>query len=285
MTRSPLAAPSLLPLLLAVLLAVLPVLRATAKEEPWARWMRCDPLATAAVNHGLWGVFLGRHVRPGPDGIARVDYAGIDHADHDLLHRYLGQLQAVRISGYGKPEQMAFWINLYNALMLDKVLERYPVRSVRDITTSPGPYGDGPWGEKLARVEGEAISLDDIEHHILRPIWRDARVHYALTCAALGCPDLRAEPYVGATLEHDLDRAAIAFINHPRGVRIEDGRLRVSSLYAWFEADFGGSEMGVIRHLLTYAAPDLALRLQEHTSIAGHDFDWRLNDATLGSGS
>ncbi len=87
-----------------------------------------------------------------------------------------------------RAEQFPFWINLYNALTVKVVLDHYPVEIIRDIDISPGLFADGPWGKKLVTVEGEALSLDDIEHRILRPIWKDPRLHYVLNCAALGVP-------------------------------------------------------------------------------------------------
>jgi hypothetical protein len=105
-------------------------------------------------------------------------------------------------------------------------------------------------------------------------------VHYAVNCASLGCPDLLPRPLAAHDLDHALDMAAIAFVNHPRGVRVEaDGALHVSSIYVWFKDDFGGDDAGVIRHLMAYADPDLAMRLQRVGEIGGDGYDWRLNDA------
>lgn len=122
------------------------------------------------------------------------------------------------------------------------------------------------------------MSLDDIEHGVMRPTFRDPRVHYAVNCASVGCPNLRPRAWRAASLEADLDDAARAFVNHPRGVSVlADGRLRVSSIYQWFREDFGGNEAGVIAHLRQHAAPPLAAQLAQAGSIAGHDYDWALN--------
>ena len=142
---------------------------------------------------------------------------------------------------------------------------------------SPGLFADGPWGAKLITVEGEQVSLDDIEHRILRPIWRDPRVHYAVNCASLGCPDLHARAWIAEGLDASLDAAARTYVNHPRGARVEDGRLIVSSIYDWFEEDFGGSDAGVIAHLKTFAAPPLAQALSSITRVSDDRYDWRLN--------
>lgn len=258
---------------------------AAPAAEPWPRWERFDPRSTATVDHRAWAAFLHAYLRQGADGIGRVAYGAVAPADRAALASYLDQLQAVPVSRLDRPEQMAFWINLYNALTVATVIAHYPVRSIREIDISPGLFSRGPWRRQLASVEGEPLSLDDIEHRILRPIWRDPRVHYALNCAALGCPNLRPEPFTGHGLDQALDRAARAFVNDPRGLRLEADGLHVSSLYIWFEDDFGGDDAGVIRHLLAYARPAIAMQLQEFDRIASHSYDWRLNDASPAAGN
>jgi hypothetical protein len=250
---------------------------AAPKAALWPRWQRRDPASTARVDHGPWAAFLARHVRPQPDGLNLVAYREVGAAERAALAAYLEGLARVPVSGLAPDEQMAFWINLYNALTVRVVLDHFPVRSIRDIDISPGLLADGPWGARLVEVEGEPLCLDDIEHRILRPIWRDPRIHYAVNCASIGCPNLCREPFLAGRLAAQLDAAAYAFVNHPRGVRLAEGRLAVSSIYHWFKEDFGGDDRGVIRHLLAYAAPPLAMPLQKVDRIASHAYDWSLN--------
>lgn len=254
---------------------------ASPAAEAWARWRAHDPASTRRVDHGAWNALLARHRSTGADAIARFDYAALaaDAGDRAALGGYLAALSATPVSALARAEQMAFWINLYNALTIDVVIRHWPVDSIRDIRISPGWFAVGPWGRKLIAVDGAEISLDDIEHRILRPLWNDPRVHYAVNCASLGCPDLAAEAYTGAALEAQLDRAARGFVNHPRGARVDGGRLRVSSIYEWFKADFGGDDAGVIAHLRLCAGPDLARALTGVTRIAGHAYDWSINRA------
>ena len=110
------------------------------------------------------------------------------------------------------------------------ILAHYPVASVHDIRLS-GLFTIGPWQAKLLTIEGEKVSLDDIEHRILRPIWKDNRPHYALNCASLGCPNLAPVSYTSANLEQLLEQGARAYINHPRGVFCQDGTCAFSSIY------------------------------------------------------
>jgi hypothetical protein len=123
------------------------------------------------------------------------------------------------------------------------------------------------------------LSLHDIVHRILRPIWRDPRLHYALACGAVGCPNLQPEPFDGRELDRQLNEAAMAFVNDPRGVTIEGDRLGVSSIYRWYQGDFGPTELDVINHLMAYAEPELAMQLQKFDRISEDGFDWRLNAA------
>ena len=109
-------------------------------------------------------------------------------------------------------------------------------------------FSDGPWGRALIEVEGEALSLDDIEHRILRPIWRDARIHYAVSCASIGCPNLQRTAFTDTNADELMAAAAHAYINHSRGVRIDGGRLIVSKIYSWFREDFGATDAAAVAH-------------------------------------
>lgn len=164
-------------------------------------------------------------------------------------------------------------------MVLDHDGENGLAASIKDINISPGLFSFGPWDKKLLTIEGEAVSLNDIEHRILRPLWRDPRIHYALNCASLGCPNLDAKAFSARDMNARLDAAARAFINHPRGARFEDGELVVSSIYDWFMEDFGGDEAGVLAHLRQYAAPALAEKLAKHGRLDRSTYDWRLNGA------
>lgn len=251
------------------------------KAELWERWTGHSPTDTETIDHSEWDAFLARYVVVPRAGVNRVAYSKVSDADRERLDDYLASLSATRISDYSRNEQRAYWINLYNALTVDVVLEHYPVESIRDISISPGLFSIGPWKKKLIRVEGEEISLDDIEHRILRPIWKDPRIHYAVNCASLGCPKLMPTAFTAANTEELLDRGAKDFINSEHGAHFEsDTRLQASSIYDWFQEDFGGSESGVIEHLRRYANPALLSKLKTVTEVYDFDYDWTLNDAT-----
>ncbi|MGF1607332.1 MAG: DUF547 domain-containing protein [Rhodothalassiaceae bacterium] len=234
---------------------------------------------TGAVDHGAWAVFLDRYVRQSPDGVHLVDYGAVTPADETALLGYLERLQAVKVTDLPRMEQLAFWINLYNAVTVRTVLEAYPVDSIRDISLG-GVLSVGPWGEDLVTVEDRALSLNDIEHKIVRPVFQDPRIHYALNCAAYQCPNLRAEPYRGAVLDAQLNAQARAYVNDPRGVTVKpDGDLVLSKIYVWFKEDFGGSEAVVLEHLSQYAEGPLFDTLTADPDIDDYVYDWSLNDA------
>ncbi len=251
---------------------------AAPDAQPWPRWERHRADSEIRVDHGVWDTLLTRYLHVAGDGIHRFDYAAVSADDRAALAGYLRDLAGHPVSELARPEQMAFWINLYNAQTVAVVLDHYPVESIRQIDISPGWFSDGPWGKPLLAVEGVALSLDDIEHRILRPGWRDPRVHYALNCASLGCPNLGSEAYRAADLESQLDAAARAYVNHPRGVAPDGGGWRVSRIYKWFVEDFGGNEAGVVTHLRRYAAPPLARALERRPAIESYAYDWALND-------
>ena len=131
----------------------------------------------------------------------------------------------------------------------------------------------------FAVADGEKVSLDDIEHGILREQWDEPRVHYAVNCASYGCPNLMAEALEAGTLDEQLDAGARAYINHARGVTIrKNGTLQVSTIYKWFDEDFGGSKSKVVEHLLEYAEPALADQIRANPKITKYEYDWSLND-------
>ena len=249
------------------------------RSEPWERWASHDETSLAAINHDAWTKFLSDYVEKSPDGINRVRYADVTSADREMLEGYIDSLTAVAISHYNRAEQRAYWINLYNALTVKIVLDHYPVVSIRDIDISPGFFSSGPWDKKLITVEGEELSLNDIEHRILRPIWKDPRLHYAVNCASIGCPNLMLLAFTSENSEMLLEQGARDYINHPRGVDVVDSRPVASKIYDWFRPDFGDSDQDVLAHLRRYAEPDLRRKLDGFSRIGGYRYDWALNEA------
>jgi len=248
---------------------------AAPQPELWPRWQANDVNSTVTVDHSAWADFLGRYIVANhPSGINRLRYAAVTSEDKTTLTGYLDSLQGTAVSRLNRQEQKAYWINLYNALTVKTILDHYPVKSIRDIDISPGWFSNGPWDAKLLTIEGEQLSLNDIEHRILRPIWQDNRVHYAVNCASLGCPNLQTQPFTAKNLEDLLEKSAGDYINHPRGMMVGGDKAILSSIYDWFQVDFGGSEEGARQHLLKYAEPDRAVYLKTGKVPFSYEYDW-----------
>lgn len=222
---------------------------------------------------------LRAHVKPGANGLNRVAYRRWKAADHTRLKAYLATLEAARPTGMSRDHQFAYWVNLYNAKTVDVVLDHYPVKSIRDINLGGGGlFGRGPWKKAILTVEGADLSLDDVEHTILRPFFGDARVHYAVNCASIGCPNLQMSAFGAAGLSAQLDSAAREYINAPRGVTVARGGVTASSIYDWFSEDFG-TKTDLFAHWQKFANSSLAGQLADTRQKVRYAYDWGLNDA------
>lgn len=237
--------------------------------------------STETIDHTAWDEILAAHLQVDPegDGVNRLDYGAVGAEDRRKLKDYLGGLSGVDIAAYNRDEQIAFWMNLYNAAIADTVLDAEPVDSVLDIP-GPGIGVAGPWLRPVATVNGRAVTFDDIEHRILRAWFNDMGIpiHYGVNCASQGCPALAPRAHTAANWRDNLAATARQFVNCPHGVRIEGDALRTSKIYrSWFRDDFGGTDESVVAHLMEYAEPELARRLGGRSAIAGDFYDWRLN--------
>lgn len=236
-----------------------------------------DPRSKIRIDHRIWDRVLSRYMSVGGDGVARVRYRALRNSGRGDLNSYLTMLQDVPVAKLSRSEQFAYWVNLYNARTVAVVLEHYPVASIRDIDLGGGFFSRGPWKKKLVRVGGVSLSLDNIEHDILRPTYRDPRIHYMVNCASIGCPNLPARALTAGNAEKMLNAGARDYINHPRGVRVQNRRITASKLFDWYAKDFGGK--GRLRaHWSDYAEPALQKRIKQASKIAGFEYDWSLND-------
>ena len=251
---------------------------AAPSSDLWPLWQAHSQENIQVVDHTQWDMLLKKYlITKHPSGINRFRYADVTMDDKETLAAYLLQLQKIKISSLNKEEQKAYWVNLYNSLTVKVILDHYPVKSIMDIDISPGFFSNGPWDAKLLQIEEEEISLNDIEHRILRPIFKDNRLHYALNCASIGCPNLQPVAFTATNTKELLENGSKEYINSPRGAQIIKGKLLVSSIYKWFQADFGGSETGVINHLQKYAEDNLTDTLKTYKKDLRFDYDWKLN--------
>lgn len=246
-------------------------------KQIWEHWEVHDPLSTESIDHTAWQQFLTHYTHPNRLGITVVNYKAITSADRKKLSQYIYDLSLIKISNYNRHEQLAFWLNLYNALVVKTVLEHYPVSTINDINISPGLFTEGPWSADLVKVENIALSLKDIEHRILRPIWNDPRIHYALNYGSIGSPNLLKTAFSADNTERLLNHAAHDFINSLRGIQVIGGRLVASKIYEWFIDDFGGDEIDIIAHIRFFADPKLRTALNGITHIHKTVFNWHVN--------
>ncbi len=228
----------------------------------------------AQTPNAAWNEALASYVTSPDDGVARIDYAQLksDTAAQGALNAYIDQFETRDLDAI-TPENYADWINIYNAVTIRHILSRYPTRSIKS-----GYLFGGPWKKVFVTINSEPISLHTIEHDILREGYEDPRVHYALNCASYGCPDLKPTLWEAETLSADLDAAARAYINHPRGVTVKQSGLVLSSIFKWYRDDFGGSNARILAHLEFYADEPLASALKDSPRIRKYDYDWSLND-------
>lgn len=238
-----------------------------------------------------WTALLGKHVVRVDGGHAsRVDYAGFV-ADRAALDRYTSALSAIPRSAFDQmtpQRQMAFLINAYNAFTIHLILTRYPdLASIRDL----GTLFNSPWKSRFIALLGDKVSLDGIEHEMLRAPGRydDPRIHFALNCASIGCPALRDEAYVADRLDAQLDDQARRFLSDRKRNRYDtkERALRVSKLFDWYGDDFTKGHRGVTSlraflaryaDVLADAPADREAIRSQGAAVAFADYDWRLND-------
>lgn len=238
-------------------------------------WSQSNSNNEFKVNHSAWDRLLNRYIVVSDD-VNLFLYADVTQDDLKLLENYLNQLQMIEVRKLQVKEQYAYWINLYNATTVKVILQEYPIKSILDISFDL--FSNGPWQEPLLKVEAQSLSLDDIEHEILRPLFKDNRIHYAVNCASLSCPNLQRVAFTAENLEELLEQSAQQYINHPRGVSIRGNSLAVSSIYDWYGEDFGDSEQELINHFLIYANDDLKLKISSADGISDYVYDWALNE-------
>jgi len=232
-----------------------------------------------AFNHSAFDALLRTHVVQG-----MVDYDGFAKAPE--FEDYLRSLAAYDPRTLPRDEQLAFWINAYNAYTIKLILKHGERSSIRNINKSIGFIkGYGPWTEKLAAIGDSVYGLDFIEQKIIRPEFHEPRIHFALVCAAMGCPPLRSEAFTGARLEEQLEDQARSFLlQSPEKNRVDAGAraVFVSQVFKFrdYQKDFGGSKEAVARFIARYYPDGPEQQLLENGQWKRWeytDYDWTLN--------
>ena len=222
------------------------------------------------VTHEQWDALLKKHVRA--DGF--VDYKSFvrDSAD---LNRYLRLLETAHPNdkNWTRNEQMAYWINAYNAYTIQLIVRNHPLSSIKDIKKGVA-FVNSVWDIKFIKIQGYTYDLNNIEHNILRPVFKDARVHAAVNCASYSCPKLLNEAYTAARLDEQLEAGMRGFVNDPLRNRIGAEKAEISEIFKWFKGDFDRD--GSLRDFLNKYS---AVKLTDKTDISHIDYNWSLNEA------
>ena len=251
-----------------IFLCVLGFLRAGAAESAWAQ--------SGSVDHTPFDRLLREHVTD--EGL--VDYDAFARAPE--FREYLDALARADVPSLSRSAQLALWINAYNAYTIALINEHEERESIRDINRSLPFLPGKPWSLPVAQVGGRTYTLDGIEHEIIRKQFGEPRIHFALVCAALGCPPLRREAYTGTELDAQLDDQARRFLliaPAKNRVDVNARRVYLSPIFDWFEEDFGGSDQAVGRYIARFfpAGPEKELLRSGNFRISHTDYDWELN--------
>jgi hypothetical protein len=217
-------------------------------------------------DHTRLASLLGRYLKDG-----RVDYASLKKDGAADLAAILETAATAGPAGWSREQHLAFYLNAYNACVLHEVVRRYPIARVID----DGAFFKNP----VCRVAGETLSLDRLEKEVILPRFKEPRVHFALVCAARGCPPLQATPWLAKGIDERLEQATRAYLTSPFGLAVDAAgkRVRASRLFEWYAADFGGAGFGVRAFLAERRPADAALIQDAGTRLEFLEYDWALN--------
>ena len=218
------------------------------------------PVAVAAgPNHKVFDELLSTHV----SSSGKVDYAGIK-ANMSKLQGYLDELAGTDVKALNRNEQLAYWINAYNAFTIKKIIDNYPIGSITDLD------GGKPWDSQFIKLGGTKYTLNNIENDIIRPQFREPRIHFAVNCAAKSCPPLLNRAWTASNLESNFQKQTKAFINNSTHNAISAGSAQVSKIFEWYGEDFGD--------LKTYLNKYSSTKIGDGVTIGFKDYDWSLNN-------
>lgn len=219
-----------------------------------------QPVVVAAPSHAIWDGLLRKYI----NSAGRVNYAGLKK-EMGKLNEYLDLLSKnPPEASWSKAEEMAFWINAYNAFTVKLILDNYPVSSITKL------QGGQPWKFRWIKIGSKTYTLDELENSILRPKFKEARIHFAVNCAAKSCPPLLNQAWTAQNLESNFEKQAKAFVNNPAFNKINASSIQVSKIFEWYETDFGD----LISFLNRYST----VKIKPGTKVSFMEYDWALNE-------
>lgn len=225
------------------------------------------------ISHNLWDDLLKKHVKT--DGL--VDYKGFI-SDKERFDQYLTMLDENEPNeeSWSREQQLAYWINAYNAFTVKLIIDNYPLKSIKDLNPILSiPTIRSIWSKKLFTIGGKEISLDEIEHDILRKKFQEPRIHFAINCASFSCPVMRAEAYIPSKIDEQLEQQTVLFLNDPRRNVITTDNPKVSKIFSWFSKDF--KRNGTVIDFINKYLKDV--QIDRGADLDYLDYDWKLNEA------
>jgi hypothetical protein len=246
----------------------------TAQLDPY--WEKETADSTLVISHESWQELLDEYLITGhSSGVNRVDYEGLQEEGLETLQSYVEAMEEIDPRDYNRAEQFAFWVNVYNAVTVKLVTENYPVDSITELGKSTLTFG--PWEDVLVNIAGKPLTLNDIEHRILRPLWKDYRIHFVANCGSIGCPNLSAQAFTALNQEQLLEQASNDYLQHSRGLYFDKGKLTLSSIFDWYKEDFGASQAERLHALSQYLPDPVALKVDNYSGTIDYRYDWQLN--------
>ncbi|MBU2864227.1 DUF547 domain-containing protein [Reinekea forsetii] len=248
-------------------------------NTPISAFSTNQPNSSTALDHSDWQYFLDTHLNYDEFGQSYFSYQQVTPQELAMLNNYIQRMEKVKPHQLSAIEEKAFWINLYNALTVKVVLDAYPVDSIKDIDGKfGGLFATGPWEKERIMVSGVGLSLNNIEHDIVRPKYNDYRIHFALNCAAKGCPNLSNQVFTASNIEQQLNEAEATFVNHQRGVRFDGRQLVLSKIFDWYLEDFAQNETALIQLIAPKVNATTRARLNGYKGKIKYEYDWSLNE-------
>jgi uncharacterized protein DUF547 len=240
-------------ILILFVLLIIPVI-SSAVEPPVDLYQKLlKKYVTTAIHHDT--------------SLSWVDYTGMKKdPEFNKLVQQFAEFSPDQLEG--KQEQLAFYINTYNILAIKTVIDHWPVKSIKDV----GSFLKSVWKKKAGTIGGKEVSLDEIENEILRPLG-DPRIHMAIVCASVSCPNLRDEPYTAERIDEQLDDQAKSFLSNPqKGLFIDGNTARTSKIFNWFKKDFKKAYGNVNAFIAKYSDLPDDVKLK-----ANLPYDWSVN--------
>lgn len=251
---------------------------AAPKAEIIEFWDDSEPLSTMQVNHDAWQEILTAYVDDQhPSGINRFDYSAVTASDAGKLKDYLVASQKLEPRQLNSNEAKAYWINMFNAILVDQIVDTYQSGSSRAVKRLlNGGIRSSGWGKDVAEILTKNISLNDIEHGILRPIWKDLRIHFAISASTVGSASIQKTAFNGNNIEELLEKARVEFFQHSRSVRVDGKRVVLNSVFDWYASDFAPNKRALLAYIRENVSEEKRQLMQDRSKIR-YDYNWDLN--------